>query len=165
MARLDILDPAARQGFEAPPSFNYQQRKYFFEIPSWLRPQVRSLDTLVNQVGFVLQWGYFRASGRFFKISTFPPADILFVTRQCGGDPLTISLSTYRRNTAIRHRQLIRQALGYMEFASAGREPLPIRRHCCWSPVRYTRNGCFGPYVNFFVPIAWKCLRILPFVN
>lgn len=121
MARLVVLDETARREFERPPSFNHAQRKLFFEIAAWLRPQLRGLDTPTNRLGFALQWGYFRASGRFFKPATFAPGDILFVARQLKVDPLAINLRHYQRNTLNRHRQMIRQALGFTPFSGAGK--------------------------------------------
>jgi TnpA family transposase len=116
MARLEVLDAVARQEFERPPRFQRQQQDYFFTIPDWLRPQVNGLDRPVNRAGFLLQWGYFKATGRFFKTLTFNPVDIIFVARQLGIDPLGLDFTTYRRNTLGRHRQLIRQALGVAPF-------------------------------------------------
>ena len=63
MARLDILDAVVRQEFERPPYFPAQQQDHFFALPDWLQAQVDGLDTPVNRVGFVLQWGYFKAAG------------------------------------------------------------------------------------------------------
>ena len=116
MARLEVLDAVARQEFERPPRFQQQQQDYFFVIPDWLRPQVEGLDRPVNRAGFLLQWGYFKATGRFFKTLTFSPADIIFVAHQLGLNPLELDFATYRRNTLGRHRQLIREALGVAPF-------------------------------------------------
>lgn len=69
----------------------------------------------------MLQWGYFRASGRFFRPATFASGDILFVARQLKVDPLSINLRHYRRNTLNRHRQMIRQALGFTSFTGPGK--------------------------------------------
>lgn len=121
MARLDILPPTARREFEHPPPFNHAQRKVFFELPHWLRPQLRRLDTPVNRLGFVLQWGYFRASGRFFKPATYTSGDILYVTRLLTINPVDIKLRDYQRNTVHRHRQQIRQVLGVMAFQGPGK--------------------------------------------
>lgn len=95
--------------------------RFFFELPAWLRSQLRGLDTPANRLGFVLQWGYFQASGRFFKPLTFALGDILFVARQLKVDPLSINLRHYRRNTLNRHRQMIRQALGFTSYAGPGK--------------------------------------------
>lgn len=121
MARLDILDAVARQEFERPPHFPPQQQDHFFALSDWLQAQLDGLDTPVNRVSFVLQWGYFKAAGRFFKTRTFSPADIVFVARQLGLDLLGLDFTTYRRNTLGRHRQLIRAALGVAPFTGAAK--------------------------------------------
>ena len=43
------------------------------------------------------------------------------MARQIKVDPLSINLRHYRRNTLNRHRQMIRQALGYMPFSGPGK--------------------------------------------
>lgn len=121
MARLDILDAVARQEFERPPHFPSHQQDHFFALPNWLQAQLDALDTPVNRIGFVVQWGYFKAAGRFFKTLAFSPADIVFVARQLGLDPLDLDFTTYRRNTLGRHRQLIREALGVAPFMGASK--------------------------------------------
>lgn len=121
MARLEVLDLTARQEFERPPTFTTDQRKHFFKLPTWLRTTMRGLDTPLNQIGFLLQWGYFKATGRFFKPTTFVPGDVVFVARRLSVDPRSIHLADYPPNTQSRHRQLIRQALGFTAFLGPGR--------------------------------------------
>ena len=121
MARLEVLDPSARREFECPPTFTAQQRRYFFERPVWLRTTVRELDTPLNQIGFLLQWGYFKATGRFFKPTTFVAGDVVYVARRLAIDPRSIHLGDYPQNTQSRHRQLIRDGLGFRAFLGSGR--------------------------------------------
>ena len=122
MARLEVLDAVARREFERPPRFQQQQQDYFFVTPDWLRPQVNELDMPVNRAGFLLQWGYFKATGRFFKTLTFNPADIIFVAHHLRLNPLDLDFATYPRNTLGRHRQLIRDVLGVAPFTGVSRE-------------------------------------------
>jgi TnpA family transposase len=119
MARLDVLDSAARLEFERPPHLHLQQQIYFFEVPDWMQNQFEGFETPLNQVGFLIQWGYFKASGRFFKIANFAKPDILFVADQLSIDLSAFDFNNYRRNTLGRHRQLIRQALGFSPFGGA----------------------------------------------
>lgn len=121
MARLTILDQCARQEFEHPPQLNAEQRRRFFALSPSLRIQLRGLDIGVNRVGYFLQWGYFGACGRFFKSTSFVPADVIYVARQLAIDPLLIDLRHYNRKTNARHRQLIRQDLGFMVFGGPGK--------------------------------------------
>ena len=121
MARLEVLNKTARREFEHPPAFTAEQRKHFFDLPAWLRSKVRGLDTSINQIGFVLQWGYFQASGRFFKPATFIAGDVVFVARRLAIHHRSVRLSEYPQNTQSRHRQLIREALGFTAFLGPGR--------------------------------------------
>lgn len=81
MSNLDILNQEEVKEFENPPVFSFQQQKVFFDISHWLNIKLRGLDSTTNQVGFLLQLGYFRACGRFFKLGTFRQADIRHVCR------------------------------------------------------------------------------------
>ncbi len=121
MARLDVLDQTARQEFERPPALNPEQRQRFFALTTSLRHHLRGLDTAVNRIGFLLQWGYFDACGRFFKPNTFAPADVVHVARLLSVDPLLVKLGQYNRKTISRHRQMIRQELGFTAFAGPGK--------------------------------------------
>ena len=121
MARLDILDETARRDFERPPALNAEQRRHFFALTPSLRNQLRGLDTALNQVGFLLQWSYFGICGRFFKPTRFNPADVIHVARQLSVDSLLIDLRQYNRKTISRHRQIIRQDLGFTAFGGPGK--------------------------------------------
>ena len=121
MARLDILTQTAQREFERPPSLNHEQRRIFFALTPSLRTYVRGLDSTINRVGFLLQLGYFRACGRFFSHRTFVAADVIHVARLLAVDPGQLSLYSYNRKTIFRHRQIIRQDIGFIAFAGSGR--------------------------------------------
>ena len=84
MRIIDILDQAEIKEFESPPLFSYQQRKVFFEIPTWLKSKLQGLTSPTNDVGIVLQLGYFKACGRFFRISSFQENDLIYICRVGG---------------------------------------------------------------------------------
>lgn len=82
MQIFNILDADEINEFENPPQFSYPQRKAFFEITIDLKAFTFSKSTPANDIGLVLQFGYFRATGRFFKVTNFNETDIVYVCRK-----------------------------------------------------------------------------------
>jgi hypothetical protein len=78
VARLMILTPEEIKAFDKPPRFTPAQRQTYFQLHEKLLPLLNKLRTPTNKVGLLLQWGYFRASGRFFKLSDSHRADIKY---------------------------------------------------------------------------------------
>ena len=108
MTLKEILSPDLQDEFERPPAFSFIKQRHFFSIPGWMKPILRGLDSDINRVGFLLQWGYFRSSGRFFKTSRYAPGDVGFVSKLLKVAVSFEQLQTYDRATIGRHRQLIR---------------------------------------------------------
>lgn len=75
MPIIKILEESQKREFDKPPKLTYAQRKFIFSLPQWAEIEYKAILNTVNKVGFVLQLGYFKASGRFFKIETFYKED------------------------------------------------------------------------------------------
>ena len=71
MSIIKVLDPTQSREFDKPPKFSYPQRKIMFSLPHWAELELREMQTDLTRLGFILQLGYFKASGRFFKMNTF----------------------------------------------------------------------------------------------
>lgn len=115
MARIiTILDEAQRREFDRPPKFTYQQRKFFFTLPGWADDIRHELLTPHTQLGFILQVGYFKMTGRFFSPKYFTATDADYVRRHwrlMGAD-----LDRYDGATIGRHRSLILANFGVTPF-------------------------------------------------
>jgi hypothetical protein len=118
----DILDEQTRNEFERPPLLDYQLRKHFFAVPAWLEELLDELSTDINRAGFLLQLGYFQATGRFFKATAFRKADVLYISQRKLRLLESIDLTLYPYSTLQRHQQQILKALGVMPFEGAARE-------------------------------------------
>ncbi len=116
MRIIDILDQEEMKEFESPPIFSYQQRKVFFDVPGWLKIKLQGLASPVNDVGLVLQSGYFKSSGRFFRLGTFHEHDIAYVCRMLKVNREKMDLSSYSSSSLARHRDLILCELGFHKF-------------------------------------------------
>lgn len=122
MRIIDILDQAEIKEFESPPLFSYQQRKVFFEIPTWLKSKLQGLTSPTNDVGIVLQLGYFKACGRFFRISSFQENDLIYICRVLKTKPEEVNLSFYSSSSIARHHEIILHQLGIHKFTGTHRE-------------------------------------------
>jgi hypothetical protein len=96
----------------------------------------RTGRTPVNQVCFLLQLGYFRATHRFFS-HPYPPYDVAYVARRLGVLPHTMDVLSYDEATARRHRRLILEHVDYRPFdAHAKRRVIKHLRPLIRSQVR-----------------------------
>lgn len=108
MPRMAILSPVERDEFDAPPIFTMAQQHQYFEPPLMVLHHLKRLKTPTNQVGFLISYGYFRATWKFFPVSQFRQADIQYVARTLGWSTHHVSLTSYAPETQSRHRHAIR---------------------------------------------------------
>ena len=146
MRIIDILNPAEIKEFENPPLFSYPQRKVFFDIPMGLKSKLNEFVSPVNDVGLVTQMGYFKATGRFFRVNTFLENDILYVCRILKIKRENINLNTYASTSLARHREMILREFGVHRFAGLYQElTLEEANHLVtkqFSPASIFRSLC-----------------------
>lgn len=123
MPRLHVLSDTEADRFDQPPTFNAVQRKKYFYISGAMSELLLPLRRPWTQVGLLLQWGYFRYTGRFFSVDRFQDEDIQFIIRHLD---LSIAVETFRANypsaVVYQHRMVILDKLGYHSFESTKRE-------------------------------------------
>ena len=68
MTSLSILSQKEVNKFNSLPKFNLQQQRYFFSLPKILRNKIDRFENNNNKIIFILLYGYFKASNKFFKI-------------------------------------------------------------------------------------------------
>lgn len=115
MPRMKILSSSEREIFEMPPVFNSVDRKRFFSFPLTIERIADSLRTPTNAVCFLVMFGYFGATKRFFS-KKFHQKDIEFVAKRYGIPVNQIKIDSYRKDTCIRHQEIIRDYFGFKEF-------------------------------------------------
>ncbi len=148
MTPREVLSPELEDEFEQPPGFSFIKQRYFFVIPIWMKPLLRGLESDTNRVGFLLQWGYFRTSGRFFRTARYAPGDVKFVSKLLRTSVSFEQLQTYDRATVGRHRQLIRTELGVAAFQGFAKEmALNEARHLVTRQV--SPSAVFGSLCEF----------------
>jgi TnpA family transposase len=124
MPRMKILNSVERGVFDSPPIFNSAERKRFFDFPAPLQDLATNLRTSTNQVVFLLSCGYFKATKRFYPVPTFHQRDLVYVADRIAGDPQTIDLTHYPKQTMARHQAAILNFYGFRAFKPHGRELL-----------------------------------------
>ena len=115
MARtLPLLDTAQRRAFDSPPAFTPAQRHLFFSLPEWAAPVLRAMSAAHMRGGFILQLGYFKASGRFFAVERFAAADRAHVQQhhRLGA----VDWSGYDNKASFRHRPVLLHHFGVAPF-------------------------------------------------
>ena len=130
MTKLTILSHQKQRDFDTPMKLNSKKRALFFSLDHEMMDFVKSLRTPTNQVGFVLQLGYFRANGKFFIQSHFKTPDIDFVASMLNIDAQKIELATYIHKTPIFHRQKILELLQWHPLNTDNQEK--IKQHIQW---------------------------------
>ena len=130
MTRLIILSPQKQQDFDVPIKFNFKKRALNFSLDPEILKFVKSLRTPTNQIGFVLQLGYFRANGKFFTQQHFRAADIDFVAKMLNMNPEEFNMSAYAHRTLLFHRQKILELLQWQPLNPQNQEK--IKHHIEW---------------------------------
>lgn len=111
-----VLPDTLRKEFEAPPVFDLKQRRFFFTPPEWALGLLKDFTSPTNQVAFLLQLGYFRASGRFFLEETFRKVDVEHLCNRLKLDWKEVDVKDYPRSSRHRHQKLILKSLGVLPF-------------------------------------------------
>lgn len=129
MAHVKIISHKEAKQFDTPPEFNYEERKKFFHLAKWVIDLIGSFKTPANQVGFILQFGYFKAQKRFFSVTAFHQKDIEFVANQLGIHVQEIKIESYSTSTAHRHQAYILKNMGFTKFCKKGKSLLLQEAH------------------------------------
>ena len=115
MTRLSFLSKAEKRQFDSPPVLTQHQRPAWFAITNDVRRTLSSLRTPVNKIGFVLQLGYFRHSGKFFQRSDFRQRDIKYIARQLSISE-HVDLDQYQPSRMAQHQSRILSLLSWTPF-------------------------------------------------
>lgn len=116
MRRLTILQPYEAHQFDLPPQFNQAERHYFFSTDALIETSIKKTHGTINSVGLLLQYGYFRASGKFYTSEKFHLKDIAFVAKQLNLEIPSQFAQQYADNTRLNHKGLILSLCGYQKF-------------------------------------------------
>ncbi|HAT9492181.1 TPA: Tn3 family transposase [Legionella pneumophila subsp. pneumophila] len=119
MRLMDVLPDSEVKRFNRPPSFNSDDRKNHFTVDELIREAIKNTKKTSSQIGLLLQYGYFKASGTFFTKKSFKSSDIKYVSKILGVTASIEFLEQYTDRMHQRHRLLILDICGHIEFTSA----------------------------------------------
>lgn len=149
MTQLAFLSKAERRRFDSPPKFNNDERRLHFNIGKDVRLSLGRIEQPVNKVGFLLQFGYFQASARFYPTAAFRPRDVEYVKRILNVGE--IELQSYRHIVLQRHRRSIRSILNWRKVDGEAREELVVHANRYVANQEYPKRIFFG-----LVDLCWK---------
>jgi hypothetical protein len=167
---IKILNHKDIEKFDSPPEFYGEERKRFFYLPKGVSELVESFRTTKNKVGFILQFGYFKASKKFYVAQKFHEKDIIFVANILGLNP-NIDFKKYAKATYGRHQNSILKHFSFHKFEdtsklSFGREALSLSnkqikpRLMFMSLVDFLRERKIEiPKYNVFAEVITNALR------
>jgi hypothetical protein len=84
MSRLTILTDEEQNEFDYPPALSFDAKALCFSINKDLEAKINHLRTPTNKVGFLIQYGYFKACKRFFVVNRFRQEDIEYAAKLLG---------------------------------------------------------------------------------
>ncbi len=127
---IKILDANTIKRIETPPIFSSIDRRKYFQINSQIRERLSRLKGTENQIGYLIQLGYFKASNRFYQKSKFHVSEIEYVSKLLGYKVSKIDLKKYNTRTQTNHRGIILSVLNKYSFDAnwKRRLQLEIRR-------------------------------------
>jgi hypothetical protein len=118
MPKLQLLVPSKQLKFDSGPRLKIQERHVYFSISADIENYLEKIRSPINKVGFVIQLGYFRASGRFFDTELFRPSDVKFVCAilDICLPNTSIDSKTYIANARYMHKNYILKTSGWQKF-------------------------------------------------
>lgn len=119
MRLLEVLPDYEVKRFSRSPALTNDDRKKYFKIDDLVRDAVKKTKQPENKIGFLVQYGYFKISGKFFTAKSFKTADIKAAAKAFGLTPPDNFIAKYADRTRQKHRLLILDICGHIDFDSA----------------------------------------------
>ncbi|MCA9470939.1 MAG: Tn3 family transposase [Nitrospirales bacterium] len=138
MPRMEVLSAVEREEFDSPPTFTFAQQQHYFDPSLDVIRTLKRQRTPTHQVYFLVSYGYFLATHRFYPSALFRESDIQYVTRIIGLDVQQLQLWSYVKPTQTRHRHLIRTLCQFRRCDHVARQYLTaevqrlVKQH--WAP-------------------------------
>ena len=115
MTRLVFLSPTEKRKFDSPPTLTKDQRPAYFVVSEDIKRTLSKVRSPTYKVGFLLQLGYFKHSGKFYVPTAFRRRDINYV-KQTLNITEPIDLDHYDPSRLVLHRSRILALLDWQPF-------------------------------------------------
>ena len=119
MRLIEVLPDYEAKRFGRPPALTSEDRKKCFKIDDSIRAFIDKTKQTDKKIGLLVQYGYFKVCGKFFTTKGFKLADIKAAAKSLGVTPSDNFLENYTDRTRQKHRLLVLDACGHLEFSSA----------------------------------------------
>lgn len=116
--QLTIFSEKEIAKFNNPPKFSAAQQQKFFTITKQTAIQVSKLHNCSSKVLFILQWGYFNATGNFFTAKNYNKDDIKYVATQLKVNFKDVDIKKCYVNIFRHHKKIIMKLLEFKAFNS-----------------------------------------------
>ena len=79
---IQILPNYEIKQFDQPPHFTTSERRHFFSLCPAMKEKVKNAKGDITPIGLIIQYGYFKATGKFYLIEHFRQGDIRYIAKQ-----------------------------------------------------------------------------------
>lgn len=123
MPILQVLTPIQQKKFDACPLFNSKQREKYFSYNDEIIDYIDKIIKPENQVGFLIQLGYFRASGKFFSNKDYRSNDIKYCCNilEIEFEKVSSLQDTYSSKARTSHKRFILNYCGWKSFSKGAK--------------------------------------------
>ncbi|MEA3227878.1 MAG: Tn3 family transposase [Campylobacterota bacterium] len=115
MSTLQILSKEEEKKFESPPKFDSFAKNYFFKLNNEVLEIITEMKSDSNKILFILMFGYFKISNRFFEINE-DDENFMFITNRNNFDSFNFNEVSTR--TVQRYKQIIKLHFQIVEFTN-----------------------------------------------
>ena len=115
---MQVLTDYEAKQFDLPPKLSKSERDHFFKLDVKMAAKVNKARGDINKIGLILQYGYFRASGKFYLTNQFHVGDIRYVAQKLGFDFTKLFYDHYAEKSRRNHKIIVLKTLGYEAFKS-----------------------------------------------
>jgi len=117
MSRIKLLQASEIRAFDTPIIFNHFQQDHLFNIGNDLETELNKLRHPCSKVGFLLQLGYFKFHGRFYKVADFKDSDVSYVAKRLGLNLKNLNFHAfYNKQMAWDHRERVLSLVKWKPF-------------------------------------------------
>ena len=161
LTKQEIVD------FESPAGFTNIQRSNLFELTPDAQQYFNGLKSNYSKLSFILQYGYFRHKGRFFKPEKYAVIDIKYIIETYNLLPLRkclreLKVKRFKEKlggaNATRHREEILRLIGWSEMTQY--QKITLENYAEWMAKKQTgRIDLLFSIVDYCWQRHWRFLR------
>ena len=119
MRLIEILPDYEVKRLSRTPILSVDDRKQYFKLDETITELIKGVRDANIKIGLLLSYGYFKISGKFYSQKIFTAADIKMAAKILGVTASKDFTAKYSDRTRQKHRLLILDRCGYLEFSKS----------------------------------------------